>query len=331
MDLLTVILLIIFAAVGGAVGYLIAKTIISKKQALERADAERIRADAEAEARKLLKEAQVQAKEEALKIKMEAEEEASERKGELRSQEKRLLQREEQVEKKKELVDHKEIELLEKEKRLKSSEAKLKQRQEEIERLVNEQRNLLEKISGMSSNEAREHLLKSFEAEVRQDAGKMLRKIEAETKEIADKKAREIIALAVARYAGEYVADRTVSVVALPNEEMKGRIIGREGRNIDAITLARTCETLGAGEILLNCIDRDGTNIGFDIELINAVKAAVSIPVIASSGAGCVEHFLEVFSKTEAEAALAAGIFHRNEVPLGDVKRFLSGRVAIRR
>ena len=238
MDLLTVILLITFAAVGGAVGYLIAKTIISKKQALERADAERIRADAEAEARKLLKEAQVQAKEEALKIKMEAEEEASERKGELRSQEKRLLQREEQVEKKKELVDHKEIELLEKEKRLKSSEAKLKQRQEEIERLVNEQRNLLEKISGMSSNEAREHLLKSFEAEVRQDAGKMLRKIEAETKEIADKKAREIIALAVARYAGEYVADRTVSVVALPNEEMKGRIIGREGRNIRAIEAA---------------------------------------------------------------------------------------------
>ncbi|RTZ96222.1 MAG: imidazole glycerol phosphate synthase HisHF [Deltaproteobacteria bacterium] len=106
---------------------------------------------------------------------------------------------------------------------------------------------------------------------------------------------------------------------------------GREGRNIDAVTLARTCETLGAGEILLNCIDRDGTNIGFDIELINAVKAAVSIPVIASSGAGCVEHFLEVFSKTGAEAALAAGIFHRNEVPLGDVKRFLSGRVAIRR
>ncbi len=105
---------------------------------------------------------------------------------------------------------------------------------------------------------------------------------------------------------------------------------GREGRNLDAVTLARVCETLGAGEILLNCIDRDGTNMGFDMELINAVKAAVTIPVIASSGAGCAEHFLEVFTKTEAEAALAAGIFHRNEVPLSEVKRFLSDKIEIR-
>ena len=105
---------------------------------------------------------------------------------------------------------------------------------------------------------------------------------------------------------------------------------GREGRDLDAVTLAKVSETLGAGEILLNCIDRDGTNIGFDLELINAVKAAVTIPVIASSGAGCAEHFLEVFTETEAEAALAAGIFHRNEVPLGSVKQFLSGKIEIR-
>ena len=105
---------------------------------------------------------------------------------------------------------------------------------------------------------------------------------------------------------------------------------GREGREVDAVTLAQVCERLGAGEILLNCIDRDGTNMGFDLELINAVKAAVSIPVIASSGAGCVEHFLEVFTKTEAESALAAGIFHRREVPIGEVKHFLAGKVEIR-
>lgn len=105
---------------------------------------------------------------------------------------------------------------------------------------------------------------------------------------------------------------------------------GREGRNLDAITLAQVCERLGAGEILLNCIDRDGTKSGFDIELINAVKKAVSIPVIASSGAGCVDHFLEVFQQTEAESALAAGIFHRREVPLQDVKKFLKDKVEIR-
>ncbi len=105
---------------------------------------------------------------------------------------------------------------------------------------------------------------------------------------------------------------------------------GREGRDLDAVTLAQECEKLGAGEILLNCIDRDGTNMGFDIELINAVKRSVSIPVIASSGAGCREHFHEVFTLTEAESALAAGIFHRNEVSIGAVKDYLKGKVEIR-
>ena len=105
---------------------------------------------------------------------------------------------------------------------------------------------------------------------------------------------------------------------------------GREGRDLDAVTLAQICEKLGAGEILLNCIDRDGTNLGFDLELINAVTAAVSIPVIASSGAGRVEHFYEVFTATAAESALAAGIFHRREVPIGDVKNYLADKVATR-
>jgi glutamine amidotransferase/cyclase len=105
---------------------------------------------------------------------------------------------------------------------------------------------------------------------------------------------------------------------------------GREGRNLDAVTLAQVTEELGAGEILLNCIDKDGTNSGFDIELVNAVTSAVTIPVIASSGAGSVEHFHEVFTETKAESALAAGIFHRREVPISAVKDHLSGKVEIR-
>ncbi len=106
---------------------------------------------------------------------------------------------------------------------------------------------------------------------------------------------------------------------------------GREGRQLDAITLAQVCEQLGAGEILLNCIDRDGTNAGFDLELIEALHAAVRIPVIASSGAGKAEHFLEVFTETGVEAALAAGIFHRREVPIATVKQLLEGKVEVRR
>ena len=99
---------------------------------------------------------------------------------------------------------------------------------------------------------------------------------------------------------------------------------------MDAVTLAQVCEKLGAGEILLNCIDKDGTNSGFDLELVNAVKNAVTIPVIASSGAGRVEHFYEVFIKTKAESALAAGIFHRKEVPIAAVKAYLKDKVEIR-
>uniref|UniRef100_A0A2N9H1Z0 Glutamine amidotransferase domain-containing protein n=1 Tax=Fagus sylvatica TaxID=28930 RepID=A0A2N9H1Z0_FAGSY len=99
---------------------------------------------------------------------------------------------------------------------------------------------------------------------------------------------------------------------------------GREGRPIGAYELAKAVEELGAGEILLNCIDCDGQGKGFDIDLIKLISDAVSIPVIASSGAGGVEHFSEVFAKTNASAALAAGIFHRKEVPVQSVKEHLS-------
>lgn len=105
---------------------------------------------------------------------------------------------------------------------------------------------------------------------------------------------------------------------------------GRRGRELDAVTLARMCEKLGAGEILLNCIDRDGTNEGFDLELINAVADNVGIPVIASSGAGSPGDFYDVFTETRAGAALAAGIFHRGELSIGEVKRYLAGKVEIR-
>ncbi len=101
---------------------------------------------------------------------------------------------------------------------------------------------------------------------------------------------------------------------------------GRSARGLDAVSLAKACEELGAGEILLNCIDKDGSNSGFDLELINAVKNAVTIPVIASSGAGCEDHFVKVFEETEAEAALAAGIFHRKEVLIQDVKTYLADK-----
>jgi glutamine amidotransferase/cyclase len=98
---------------------------------------------------------------------------------------------------------------------------------------------------------------------------------------------------------------------------------GREGRDLDAVQLAQAVEALGAGEILLNCIDNDGVKQGFDLELVEAVASAVTIPVIASSGAGAPSHFSDVFQKTGAAAALAAGIFHRREVGIREVKQHM--------
>ena len=106
--------------------------------------------------------------------------------------------------------------------------------------------------------------------------------------------------------------------------------VAAKGCSGNGVPLAKACEQFEVGEILQNCLDKDGTNSGFDIELINAVRSAVTIPVIASSGAGCAEHFLEVFTRTKAEAALAAGIFHRKEVPIGEVKGYLKDKVEIR-
>ncbi|KAJ1985131.1 Histidine biosynthesis bifunctional protein hisB [Dimargaris verticillata] len=106
---------------------------------------------------------------------------------------------------------------------------------------------------------------------------------------------------------------------------------GREGRDLDVRQLVVACQALGAGEILLNCMDRDGTNAGYDLELIADVKAAVSIPVIASSGAGRVEHFAQVVQQTGVEATLAAGIFHRREVPIAAVKAHLQqAKISVR-
>ena len=101
---------------------------------------------------------------------------------------------------------------------------------------------------------------------------------------------------------------------------------GRETRDVDVVELVTAVQAMGAGEILLNCIDKDGTNSGFDLELIEQVKGVISIPVIASSGAGNPGHFEEVFTKTSTDAALGAGIFHRGEYTVKQVKNFLLER-----
>jgi len=190
------------------------------------------------EAEQIKKETILQSKDEAFKLKQETEQEVKTRKEEIVREEKRLILKLDQMERKIDLLDERETDLLKREQHFVQQEKKLEGRAREIDDLVEEQRYKLEKIAGVTREEAKAMLMDSIESEARMEAGKRLVQIENEFKMQADRKAKNILALAMSRYAGDYVAERTVSVVALPGEEMKGRIIGREGRNIRALEAA---------------------------------------------------------------------------------------------
>ena len=194
-------------------------------------EASRIREKAGKEAEAKKKEMLIEAKEEIQKTRSEFEKEAKERRNDLTRQERRIQQKEETLDKKSDQLDKKN-ELLES--KLKTADAKI----EEVEALKKTQRELLERIAGLSAEEAKEYLLKNIETEIRHDAALMIKDIEDAAKEEADEKAKNIICDAIQRCASDHVSEATVSVVALPNDEMKGRIIGREGRNIRAIETA---------------------------------------------------------------------------------------------
>ncbi len=239
MDILSLFIAFLVGLAGGGVllyAYFQKKGFPLPEEKLE--ELERLSEQARAEAERIIKEARVKGKEEAYAFRKEVEAEFKERQKELLSQERRLGQKQEQLEKKQELVDQRELEIIKKAKELERQERDLAAKEKEVDAALERQREELERISGMSAQEAKEFLLKSLEEEVRQDAAIMVKRIETEAKETAAKKAKEILALAISRYAGDFVAERTVSVVALPNDEMKGRIIGREGRNIRAIEAA---------------------------------------------------------------------------------------------
>jgi len=236
--LVIVSFVILAACLGAVLGFLIRKKVVEAK--LESAErlAERIIEEAKKKGETERREATLQARDELYQTKLELEKEAKERKAELQLIEKRLAQKEENFDNKLALMDQKELDNMRREKELQRQEKLIAEKAQEYHVLIEEERRQLERISGLSTEEAKGLFLQQVEEEARTDAAKLLKKIENDTRETADKKAKEIISLAVARYAGDYVAEKTVSVVNLPNEEMKGRIIGREGRNIRAIEAA---------------------------------------------------------------------------------------------
>jgi ribonuclease Y len=235
---IAILLCVVAAVVGFFAGNLLRKKLTESKIASTEEQAVKILEDAKRQAETITKEASLQAKDVVYQAKAEFERETKDKRREQQVLEKRLQQKEENLDKKMNLFDQRDADLTKRDQGLFTKEQNLAQKDEKLNQLIADEMNKLENISGMSAAEAKKVLMESMENEAKLDAAKRIKAIEEETRETADKKSKEIISLAIQRYAGEYVAERTVSVVALPSDEMKGRIIGREGRNIRALEAA---------------------------------------------------------------------------------------------
>ena len=234
----TILFMLIALGGGVALGSYIRRQLDASRMGCAEKMADQLLENAKKEADTLRKEADLQAKDAALKAKSEWENEARELRREMQGQERRLIQREENLDRKDRVMETRDDEAQLREKGIALQESSIKAREIEVEKLVQQQATQLEQISGMTSEEARLHLIATMESRARHDAARSIKQIEDEARETADKKSKDILSLAIQRYAGDYVAEKTVSVVPLPSDEMKGRIIGREGRNIRAIEAA---------------------------------------------------------------------------------------------
>lgn len=252
MEIIEIILTaIVVAILSFIIGYWVRKKTAEAKISSAETEAKKILEDAERTSESKKKEALVEAKEEIHKLRSELDRETRERRSELQRLERRLLQKEENLDRK---IDS----LEKKEEILSRKETELDKGQERINELYAKQLTELERLSGFTSEEARNMLLASAQEEIKHETAIMIKELEQQAKEEADKRAREIISLAIQRCAADHVAETTVSVVALPNDEMKGRIIGREGRNI------RTLETLTGIDLIIDDTPEAVILSGFD-------------------------------------------------------------------
>ncbi|MCF6179898.1 MAG: ribonuclease Y, partial [Geopsychrobacter sp.] len=238
MELLIVVMVLAALAAGVFIGMILRRKLSESKLANANAAADQLAVEAQKEADSIVKEAMIQAKSLVLQAKTGWESEARELRKEIQIQENRIQQKEENFDRKADAQEKRVAELDRKDQQLRSLEGQLSKRDAETAQLIAAQREQLETISGMSGEQAKQQLIEAMQSEAKHDAAKSIKQIEDEAREIADKKAKMIMSVAIQRYAGDYVAEKTVSVVPLPNDEMKGRIIGREGRNIRAIEAA---------------------------------------------------------------------------------------------
>ena len=240
MDLLNHPSIFVFLGLllGVAIGAYLRKRIVEGHRQNIKDQAKQLIENAIVEAEQLKKEAQLQSKEEVYQVKQAAEDELKSDRRELKDERNQLSKKREVLKKEWDRFDRKRSELQGSEEQLHKKEREVEEKHKEVDNLIGKQRYELSRVAGISQEEAKKLLMDSLESQARMDAAKRLARIENEMKMEADRKAKNVIALAISRYAGDYVADKTVSMVPLPNDEMKGRIIGREGRNIRAIEAA---------------------------------------------------------------------------------------------
>jgi len=258
LDLITIISILLGLIVGAVVGYFVHKSIAEAKVAGAKNAAEQILEDAKRDADSLKKEALLEAKDEIHKLRTEAEREVRERRNEMQKQENRLLQREENLDRKEETLNKRENLLEKKDDSLNQRQQHIEEMESKVDELVRKQQTELERISSLTREEAKAIIIDRMEQELTHDTAIMIKESENRAKEEADKKAKEILSLAIQRCAADHVAETTVSVVNLPNDEMKGRIIGREGRNI------RTLETLTGIDLIIDDTPEAVILSGFD-------------------------------------------------------------------
>ena len=295
----SILLAVITAAVGILIGVLVGmairKKIGERKIGSAESEAKRIKEDATKEAESLKKEALISAKEDILRQRNEAEKELKERRSEISRSERRISQKEENLDKKAESLEKKN-ELLDK--KLKENDVV----REQINELLKKEEAILENISGISAEEAKEELISRVESEVKHELAQRLSDLEEQFKEEADAKAKNIISLAIQRCAADHVAETTISVVSLPNEDMKGRIIGREGRNIQMI------EKLTGIELIIDDTPEAITLSGFDP--IRRETARLTLEKLISDGRihpSRIEETVEKASKEVETAIKQAG------------------------
>lgn len=258
MEPTTIIFILLAMIVGAVVGFFGRKSIAEAKIAGAKSAAEQIIDEANREADALKKEALLEAKDEIHTIRTEAEQDIRDRRIELQKQENRLMQKEENLDRKDESLDKREAMLEKKEDSLANRQQQIEEMESKVEEMVRNQQAELERISSLTREDARQIIIERVENELSHELALMVKETENRAKEEADKKAKEILSLAIQRCAADHVAETTVSVVNLPNDEMKGRIIGREGRNI------RTLETLTGIDLIIDDTPEAVILSGFD-------------------------------------------------------------------